>query len=87
MPLTVLTDAEVKGILENLTKDAVETLQDSMKNALHEYSTGKTNDGACANNQPKRTISNWKDGSTSLFMPSTSSAGIGLKGQTVSFPC
>jgi ornithine cyclodeaminase/alanine dehydrogenase-like protein (mu-crystallin family) len=81
MPLTILSDSQVKEILENLTKEDVETLQESMKNALHEYSTGKTNDGACANNQPKRTISEWKDGSTSLFMPSTSSAGIGLKGQ------
>ena len=80
MPLTILTDSNVKDLLHNLTKQDVESLQASLQNALHEYSTGTTNAGACAQNQPNRTVMESKSGTTTLFMPSTSSTGIGMKG-------
>src|SRR6266487_4629096 len=80
MPLTILTDSDVKDLLHNLTKQDVEALQASLQNALHEYSTGTTNAGACAQNQPNRTVMESKSGATTLFMPSTSSTGIGIKG-------
>jgi len=80
MPLTVLTDSEVKKILNNLTKEEVETLQAGLRQSLHEYSTGTNNSGAAAVNQPKRTVLESNNGTTSLFMPSTSSTGIGMKG-------
>jgi ornithine cyclodeaminase/alanine dehydrogenase-like protein (mu-crystallin family) len=80
MPLTVLSDSNVKQILNNLTKDEVENLQAGLRHSLHEYSTGTNNSGAAAVNQPKRTILESNNGTTSLFMPSTSTTGIGMKG-------
>jgi hypothetical protein len=80
MPLTVLTDSQVKQILNNLTKEEVEDLQAELRHSLHEYSTGTNSSGAAAVNQPKRTILESNNGTTSLFMPSTSSTGIGIKG-------
>jgi len=58
----------------------VKELQLSMRNALHEYATGTTNSGACAENQPERTVIESNNGTTTLFMPSTSSSGLGIKG-------
>jgi ornithine cyclodeaminase/alanine dehydrogenase-like protein (mu-crystallin family) len=81
MPLTVLTDSNVKQILHDLTKDEVETLQAGLRQSLHEYSTGTNSSGAAAVNQPKRTILESNNGTTSLFMPSTTSSGIGIKGR------
>jgi len=81
MSLTVLSDSNVKKILNNLTKDEVETLQASLRHSLHEYSTGTNNSGSAAENQPKRTILESNNGTTSLFMPSTTSSGIGMKGE------
>jgi hypothetical protein len=81
MPLTVLGDSNVKQILNNLSKDEVETLQASLRHSLHEYSTGTNSSGAAAENQPKRTILESNNGTTSLFMPSTTSSGIGIKGK------
>ncbi len=80
MPLTVLSDSEVKKILNNLTKEEVETLQVGLRQSLHEYSTGTNHSEAAAVNQPKRTVLESNNGTTSLFMPSTSSTGIGMKG-------
>jgi hypothetical protein len=78
--LTVLTEANVKDILNELTKKDVEELQGSLQNALHIYSTATTNSTGCAENQPNRTVMESKNGATTLFMPSTSSSGIGMKG-------
>lgn len=81
MPLTVLSDENVKNILDNLTKEDVTTLQTAMRNAIHEYATGTTNSGACADNQPKRTvIESASNATTTLFMPSISSSAIAIKG-------
>jgi hypothetical protein len=80
MSLTVLSDANVKQILNSLTKDEVETLQAGLRSSLHEYSTGTNSSGAAAVNQPKRTVLESSTGTTSLFMPSTSTTGIGMKG-------
>jgi hypothetical protein len=78
-PLTILTESNVKEILSNLTKKDVEELQGSLQNALHVYSTATTNSLGCAENQPDRTVMESKNGGTTLFMPSTSSSGIGMK--------
>jgi len=79
MPLTVLSDSNVKQILNSLTKEEVETLQTGLRDSLHEYSTATNSSGAAAVNQPKRTVLESNNGTTSLFMPSTSSTGIGMK--------
>jgi hypothetical protein len=80
MSLTVLTDSDVRKILDNITKEEVERLQTAMSDALYEYATATTNSGAAEQNQPKRTVLESPNGTTTLFMPSTSSTGIGMKG-------
>jgi hypothetical protein len=81
MPLTVLTDTDVKTMLSNLTREDVEYLQSSLSRALHEYSTGTSLEGCASGNQPERTVIESHRGNTTLFMPSTSSTGIGMKGK------
>lgn len=80
MPLTILTDQNVKDILQSLDREELMGLQDSMQVALHEYATGTTASGSAAINQPNRTVIESGNGTTTLFMPSTSSSGIGMKG-------
>src|SRR3954471_7311327 len=82
-PLTVLTDSDVKHILHGLTKPELEELQQALRQSLSSYSTAKQNQNEAAANQPERTViesekANGK--TTTLFMPSTSSAGLGMKG-------
>ncbi|KUJ21762.1 NAD(P)-binding protein [Mollisia scopiformis] len=86
MPLTVLTDANVKDILQSLDREELLDLQSSMREALHEYATGTTSSGASAANQPNRTVIESSNGTTTLFMPSTSSSGIGMKVVTLAAP-
>ncbi|KAG9235901.1 hypothetical protein BJ875DRAFT_254485 [Amylocarpus encephaloides] len=79
MPLTVLSDGDVKTLLSQLTKQDVEHLQGSLTQSLHEYSTRTNKEGCCSNNQLERTVLESHKGTTTLFMPSMSSAGIGMK--------
>ncbi|CAG8954406.1 hypothetical protein HYFRA_00006033 [Hymenoscyphus fraxineus] len=79
MPLTILSDSDVKEVLHSLDRQDVEVLLSSLREALHEYSTGTSSDGACSGNQPERTVIESGKGNTTLFMPSTSSSGIGMK--------
>lgn len=81
-PLTVLTDDNVKDILHDLTKEDVERIQNSLKKALHEYSTAQQDHPACAANQPERMTMDHNNGTSTLFMPSKATPGIGLKGVT-----
>jgi hypothetical protein len=82
MPLTVLSDPNIRELLDSLTLDDVYQLQASLRQALHEYSTGTQ--GACSLHQPERSSLQSPNGTTTLFMPSTSSAGIGMKGSQAS---
>lgn len=86
--LTILNDAGVKKILHGLARDEVEALQKTLRDALHEYSTNANNDKEeCSFQQPERQQLDRKNGTTTLFMPSTSSTGIGMKGtETASGP-
>jgi hypothetical protein len=82
--LTILNDAQVKHILHGLSKEEVETLQKSLRHALYEYSTNSNNDKEeCSFQQPERQQLDRKNGTTTLFMPSTSSSGIGMKGPNI----
>ena len=81
MPLTILSDENVKSLLASLTSGEVEALQISMRNALHEYSNGTQDQEGCSDHQPKRSVMEQKNGNTTLFMPSISKIGIGIKGQ------
>ena len=82
MALSVLTDLEIRALLENLTAEELEAFRNSLKSALHEYSTGTQSIEDGYIHQPKRTtISSEKTGKTTLFMPSCSTVGVGVKGK------
>ncbi|KAK5053224.1 hypothetical protein LTR84_002198 [Exophiala bonariae] len=78
MPLTVLTDAEVKSLLLTLTKQDIEDLQGTLAEALHSYSTGDTNSPCASSYQPQRTTIR-KKGVTTLFMPASTGTSVGMK--------
>lgn len=83
-PLTVLTDGEVKTILRSLTKAEIGELQLALRKSLCDYSTAKQSQDENSIAQPARTvIQNVKENgkSTTLFMPSTSPEGLGMKGK------
>lgn len=86
MALTILSDSNIKGLLENLTVDDLHIFQKSLRQALHEYSTGTQDEDACSIHQPERTSLQSRNGTTTLFMPSTSSSGLGMKVVTLATP-
>lgn len=78
MPLTVLTDSDVRALLLSLKKEDIEELQENLAEALHEYSTGDTNASCCSSYQPQRTVIKRK-GVTTLFMPASTGESLGMK--------
>jgi hypothetical protein len=76
MPLTVLTDSNVREILDDLSKDEAVVMQKALADALHDYATAAGSESA----QPNRTVVEAADGTTTLFMPSTKPSCIGMKG-------
>lgn len=78
MPLTVLTDRDIREILLGLNKEDALLLQTNLAEALHSYSTGDTNSACCASYQPSRTQVK-KHGITTLFMPATTGDSVGMK--------
>lgn len=85
-PLTVLTDEQVKSILRSLTKAEVVELQQALRKSLSDYSMAKQTQDERSMAQPARTViqtekENGK--STTLFMPATSSEGLGMKGRVL----
>jgi hypothetical protein len=78
-PLTILSDSDVKKILHSLTIKEVDRLQQALRRSLDDYSRGQQNQYESAEKQPAlTTIESGKN--TTLFMPSISSSGIGIKG-------
>ena len=84
MSLSILTDDQIRLLLESLTVEELEGFREDLKSALHQYSTGTQafNDGIV--HQPHRT-SVENSGVTTLFMPSCSPAGHGIKGKNLHF--
>jgi ornithine cyclodeaminase/alanine dehydrogenase-like protein (mu-crystallin family) len=79
MPVTVLSDHDVQRVLHSLTSQDIDDIQQSLADALHQYSTAGEEDGCCSAYQPQRIHMNRTDGATSLFMPASSSSGMGVK--------
>jgi ornithine cyclodeaminase/alanine dehydrogenase-like protein (mu-crystallin family) len=81
MPLTILSDHDVRTLLLQLTKEDIHDLQSSLADALHYYSTSTEDDhnGCCSMLQPLRTALKRSDGQTTLFMPASSNDGLGVK--------
>lgn len=79
MSFTVLKDDEIKLLLESLTVEELEAFYTTLKEALHDYSNGIQSSSDI--HQPHRqSVSSTTTGATTLFMPSSSSAGVGVKG-------
>jgi ornithine cyclodeaminase/alanine dehydrogenase-like protein (mu-crystallin family) len=84
MPLTVLSDEDVRFLLHSLTKEDVLAMQATLGDALHHYSTGDDTENGCSSSQqPSRILLANKNGTTTLFMPGCSDQSIGVKVLTV----
>ncbi|KAL2171266.1 hypothetical protein VTG60DRAFT_3372 [Thermothelomyces hinnuleus] len=87
MTLTVLTDDEIRSLLENLTLDDLEGFGEALASTLYEYSTGAQGEGegegegeTSDTRQPERiSVRRADTGATTLFMPSCNSAGNAVK--------
>jgi ornithine cyclodeaminase/alanine dehydrogenase-like protein (mu-crystallin family) len=82
MPLTVLSDSDVRTLLLQLTKQDILALQQSLADALHYYSTATVEDddnGCCEAYQPKGTSLKSKDGAKMDVVPASSNDGLGVK--------
>lgn len=82
MSLSVLTDEQIRLLLESLTADELESFIVNLKGALHDYSNGSQVPGGESDiHQPHRqAVHSSRTGATTLFMPSSSPAGAGVKG-------
>jgi hypothetical protein len=79
MTLTILTDDQIRSLLENLTPAELEGFRCALASALHEYSTGIK--GETSIHQPERlSVHSNATGATTLFMPSCNPTGHGIKG-------
>ncbi|KJZ74686.1 hypothetical protein HIM_06036 [Hirsutella minnesotensis 3608] len=80
MALTVLSDEQVRLILEGLTLDELEEFRQVLSSALHEFSTNTEADDRGFYQQPHR-ITTFHPGSqaTTLYMPSSGPEGMGCK--------
>lgn len=82
MSLAILSDDQIRVLLESLSRDEAETLLEKLRSALHEYSTGQQHVDAGLLHQPERTVIHSKvTGATTLFMPSANVDGHAVKGQ------
>lgn len=81
MALTVLTDSQVKDILEDLTIDELDEFRLVLSSALHEFSNSTEAVGEDVYQQPLRTSTvHSATKATSLYMPSCGPEGMGCKG-------
>lgn len=81
MPLSVLTDEQINGLLEALTVEELEMFYTGLKEALHDFSVGsQSGEDADIHLPHRQSINSSRTGATSLFMPSGSPAGLGVKG-------
>lgn len=81
MSLSVLTEEQIKLLLESLTADELEAFYVDLKGALHDYSVGTQSGEDSDIHMPHRqAINSSRTGATTLFMPSGSPAGVGVKG-------
>lgn len=81
MPLSVLTDEQINGLLEALTVEELEMFYTDLKEALHDFSVGsQSGEDADIHLPHRQSINSSRTGATTLFMPSGSPAGLGVKG-------
>jgi hypothetical protein len=83
MAFTVLTDDQVKDILESLTLDELDDFRHVLASALHEFSNStQEDDDGDIYQQPHR-VTTFHSGTraTTLYMPSCGPEGMGCKGE------
>ncbi|KAI6353482.1 hypothetical protein MCOR25_008968 [Pyricularia grisea] len=87
MPLSILSDGQIKDLLEDLTVEELESFQAALKDALHEYSVG-TQSRSCQDDShlERQVVFTPSTGTKSLFMPSHGPPGLGVKVITLSSP-
>ncbi|KAI4169365.1 MAG: hypothetical protein LQ343_005758 [Gyalolechia ehrenbergii] len=84
MPLTVLSNSDIRSLLFSLNREDVLCLQENLAEALHEYSTGtQETTGCCHSNQPQRISIPATNNQTTLFMPASTSTSRGIKVATL----
>lgn len=81
MPLSILTDDEIRVLLESLTQEELEPFTTALKIALHEYSTNTQSDDSLLHQPERISVHSNTTGATTLFMPSCSQGGHGVKGK------
>ncbi|XDG06024.1 hypothetical protein ABKA04_005639 [Annulohypoxylon sp. FPYF3050] len=87
MSLTILSDEQIRSLLENLSHEEAEGFIKTLRNALHEYSTGTQSIADGVVHQPERaSVHSNTTGATTLFMPSYSALGHAVKVVTLSSP-
>ncbi|KAF3394460.1 Uncharacterized protein F1880_005060 [Penicillium rolfsii] len=79
MPLTILSQSQLRELLLSLSREEILELQRSLSDALREYSTGSQDKGCSATYQPQRTAITRSNGCTTLFMPATTGTTLGIK--------
>lgn len=80
MPLTVLSDNQVKSVLEGLTIDDLDTFRHVLASALHQFSTGAEATDDDVYQQPHRiTTRHASSRVTTLYMPCCGPGGMGCK--------
>ncbi|TVY86778.1 Uncharacterized protein LAWI1_G006241 [Lachnellula willkommii] len=79
MPLTILSNKNIQHLLLDLRKDDLYQMMERLREALDEYSLSKNKDGCSADNQPEPTSIESSNGTTTRFMPATSSSYLGMK--------
>ena len=79
MPLTILSQSQLRSLLLSLTSEEIIGLQRNLAEALRQYSTGSQDEGCSSSYQPQRTAITRANGSTTLFMPASTGQTIGLK--------
>lgn len=95
MPLTILSDGQVRQLLSGMSLLDLTSMQDALSKALHDCSTRASEEGCqdAAVRQPHRTVlDSEKNGTTTLFMPAAATSCLGVKGrqsidETYIFPC
>ncbi|EEP81721.1 predicted protein [Uncinocarpus reesii 1704] len=83
MPLTVLSNRDVRSLLLSLTGDEVRELRANLAEALREYSSGNQNSGCFSEYQPKSTTISKRNGLTTMFLPASTESSLGFKIMTV----
>lgn len=79
MPLTILSQAQLRSLLLSLTREEIIELQHKLAESLREYSTGSQEQGCSSSYQPQRTAITRANGCTTLFMPASTGQTIGMK--------